>query len=251
MGFMSAIGSSLTGNVESALLEIDDLRAAAESSGGCASMQSTASALTSGASSLAGALSAKKTFKVQFNPSELQLYASVPTLSKQNLQRSKGIRQSLSNAAIKPSVDLTVPLIFDDVNIFDAFMWDKFNGVLRGNPTAIAKSAVSLAMKATGTKWTVQTEVEGLVAALRNPYTRNITFRWANFSFTGQLHTINAQYTMFSPSGRPVRAKVNMRLHQELDPDKLQDWYTDFDNGFSGNQSTLVTNNNLLNLNLF
>jgi hypothetical protein len=69
MGILSAIGSSLTGNVESALLEIEDLRAAAESSGGGSSMQSTATALTSGVSSLAGALSAKKTFKVQFNPS--------------------------------------------------------------------------------------------------------------------------------------------------------------------------------------
>ncbi len=76
--------------------------------------------------------------------------------------------------------------------------------------------------------------MEGLVAALRNPYTRNITFRWAKFSFTGQLNTINAQYTMFSPSARPIRAKVNMRLHQELDPDKLQDWYADFDDAFPG-----------------
>jgi hypothetical protein len=54
-------------------------------------MLSTATALTSGVSSLSGALSAKKTFRVQFNPSELQLYASVSPMKKQNLQQGKGI----------------------------------------------------------------------------------------------------------------------------------------------------------------
>jgi hypothetical protein len=54
--------------------------------------------------------------------------------------------------------------------------------------------------------------VEGFIAALRNPYTRVIKFQWGKFVFEGILNNISAEYTMFSNSGRPVRAKLRVKL---------------------------------------
>lgn len=261
MGIMGDLGSSLTGKVESACILIEDLRGkAVPQPGGGAGASAlnavTSSALTSGISSVVGqVMDTRKRFTVQFNPSELQIYASSLPQNKEDAQKKNGKSKTFSDAALKPTVELTVNLIFDDVNIYDSFMWDKYTAALRGNPTAIAKSAASIAMAATGKVWTVQTEVEGFVSALRNIYTRSITFQWAQFSFTGMLNNVNARYTMFSTTGRPVRANVMLRLKQELDPKALQSWYDDFDSAFSGDGSNLVLSTgkggNLLNMNIF
>jgi hypothetical protein len=96
--------------------------------------------------------------------------------------------------------------------------------------------------------------VEALVAALRNPFTRMISFRWADFSFIGQLNTVRANYTMFSTSGRPIRAQVLLRIQHEMDPTMLQGWYDSFDDAFDGESSNLVKKeqnmSTLLNLKL-
>jgi hypothetical protein len=96
--------------------------------------------------------------------------------------------------------------------------------------------------------------VEALVAALRNPFTRMISFRWADFTFIGQLNTVRANYTMFSAAGRPIRAQVLLRIQHEMDPNMLQGWYKNFDTVFQGKSSDLVTKeqtmSSLLNLNL-
>ena len=86
----------------------------------------------------------------------------------------------------------------------------------------------------------VQSQVEALVATLRNAYTRTISFRWADFSFIGQLNTVRANYTMFSPSGRPIRAQVLLRIQHEMDPTMLQGWYNSFDQAFGGDTKNLV-----------
>jgi len=256
---MADIGASVTGNVESALLEIEDLREMAGSSAAAAGgMAMTASVLSGGTSSLVNnILGAKKTFKLQFNPSELQINANAPPFRRLDAQRDDGIPRSYADSPLPASISLSTQFYFDDVNIFDAFMWDKYNGIMRGNPTFIAKDAASLAMAASGRKWTVQTEVEGIISALRNPYTRSITFRWSTFSFCGTLKSVNARYTMFSPSGRPIRAVVGIRLVQKIEEGKLADWYAAFDSAFGGSQSNLVdpggggAGGNLLNLGLF
>ena len=92
------------------------------------------------------------------------------------------------------------------------------------------------------------------MGALRNPYTRNIEFRWADFVFRGQLSTVNAQYSMFSTSGEPVRAQVLLRMQHEMDDVFLSNWYRDYDNATMGAASALTKNaqnmGNVLNFNV-
>ena len=82
--------------------------------------------------------------------------------------------------------------------------------------------------------YSVQTEVEGLIAALQNCYTRVVTFQWSNFTFTGSLETIQANYTMFSPSGRPIRADISLDITQDGADNTLKMWRDQFHLAFSG-----------------
>lgn len=257
MGILEDAGRSLIGSPKSAMLIIHDYRT--HSNGalpvGVKTISDKLSTFGSSAtvSDMAGSYS-KKTFRVQFNPSELQVYASNPPVQKTDTRMKKGKkrqRKKHTEVAVKPSVDLTVPLIFDDVNIYDAFMLDKF--AMGASASAVTNVATGIASLA-GKKWTVQTEVEGLLAALRDEQTRNVTFTWADFTFTGQLSNINAQYTMFSVSGRPIRAKVTLRIHQEMDASYESPWLEAHEEVFGGDSSSLVKAaqkvGNLINLNL-
>ena len=207
--------------------------------GGLASVASKAeSVLKDGMSSLvSGAMSNDKTFKVQFNPKELQIYATSLKIDKPDTRRVDGHQKNVSGTVIKPTVEMSTNLIFDQVNIYDSFLWDKFTA--GASATGVTNIASAIATAA-GKVWSVQGEVEGLIAALRNQYTREITFQWANFSFTGLLKYVSARYTMFSTSGRPVRAQVMLRLRQEMNPTTLSSWYKDFEAAFGGDTSNLV-----------
>lgn len=262
MSIGSDLKSSLTGNIETALLVIHDYRdTAAMLEKRKASQQDILGAMQDVRSKMTAARlsdeaphaypgSTDRILQVQFNPSQLNLYAS----ASMNYRKDSDSGQSKSIAAEDTrNMTLTVRLLFDDMDTYDSFMWERFtagmtakgvsNGINAGRTLAGKEKVHS-----------VQWRVESLVAALRNPYTRTISFRWADFSFIGQISAIQANYTMFSTSGRPVRAEVMLRINHEMDPNMLKHWYDNFDTVFGGDSSTLVRKeqnyNSLINLNL-
>ena len=264
MSIGSDLLSSITGNVETAILVIHDYREAAEelknsTTGGMsttnvlstlneARVRATAAALQTGeVPSYPGSRDLK--FSVQFNPSKLTMNASAVPKSKSDAASGR----SRSIAAEDPKLTMTVVLMFDDMDTYDSFMWEKYTSGLSAKGVAnVAKGIMDVAGK--GKVHSVQGEVEALISALRNPYTRSISFRWANFCFIGQLNAVQARYTMFSTTGRPVRAEVLLRIQHEMDPVMLQSWYKNFDTAFGGETGNLVTAGqqvtNLLNLSL-
>lgn len=264
MGIGQQALASLTGNVETALLVIHDYRQkAAELSSGVtgglstaqtlstlnqARIRATARALETGSPPTYPG-SNDRTLRVQFNPSELTLNASAVPQSQQDGTTGRSRTMAVEDAKLA----LTVLLYFDDMQTYDAFMWDKFTAGLTAQGVAnLAKMGMEAAGKLR--TYSIQGQVEALVAALRNPYTRSISFRWADFTFIGQLNTVRANYTMFSTSGRPIRAQVLLRIQHEMDPQMLNGWYSSFEKAFGGDTSNLVkTEQNmgsLLNLNL-
>lgn len=256
--------SSLTGNIETALLVIhdyrdkaDQLRSGAENGGRNAQVLSaiadtriraTADALVTGTAPTYP-YSQDRTFRVQFNPSELRLNAAAFPKSQQDATTG----QSRTMAVETARLNLTVMLYFDDMDTYDAFMAEKFTV---GMSAQTVSNAAKMGMDGAGNGkvHSVQSQVEALVATLRNPYTRTISFRWADFVFIGQLNTVRANYTMFSPSGRPIRAQVLLRIQHEMDPNMLHNWYSSFEKAFGGDTSNLVKTeqdmSNLLNLSL-
>ena len=263
--------NSVIGNTETAYLVVEDLRSlcvpkkkdplsklfgsVADAVGQAASAAAdavnaaTSAVLGGGTSELAVTEGAKKKyFKVQFNPSELTLNGMLERESKQNAQAGQTGKRTATDAVQRPTVTMTVRLYFDDMCQSDAFMAEKFSSGVSVQTVVNAVSMLS------GKVYSVQPQVEALIAALRNNYTRTITFYWGKFSFSGQLSNVGAQYTMFSTSGRPIRAVVSLRIYQELDPAKISSWYTDFTNTFKGGGLSLTGAaqkvGNLFNVNL-
>ena len=263
MGIGQQALASLTGNIETALLVIHDYRNKAAQMSATTGGLSTAETLSAlNQSRIQATLAALETgtpptypgsqdraLRVQFNPSELTLNASAVPKSEQDGTTGRSRTMAVEDAKL----NLTVVLYFDDMQTYDAFMWDKFTAGLTAQGAAnLAKMGMEAAGK--GKVYSVQGQVEALVAALRNPYTRLISFRWADFTFIGQLNTVRANYTMFSPSGRPIRAQVLLRIQHEMDPNMLKGWYSSFEKAFGGDTSNLVkieqNVSSLLNLNL-
>ena len=252
---------SLTGQVETALLVIHDFRDMARrantgAAGGLTAAETmqvisnelsvgTQAALSTGTTPTYPN-SQDKTFQVQFNPSELVLNASHFPANKVSI--SNGEARTLT--AIDPKLFLNVVLYFDDMQTYDSFMMEKLSTFASVQGAANFASAIKTGKGQN--KHTVQPKVEALIAALRNPYTRTISFRWADFTFVGQLNNVRAEYTMFSTSGRPVRARVLLQIRHELDPRLLNQWYSDFATAFGGNKlgSAVQKAGNLLNINL-
>jgi len=156
----------------------------------------------------------KKSMKVQFNPESISFQAiggdgfQVMDFSGDTADKKTG-GKSLSSKKVDPRISVTIPLIFDAENNADAFLQDK----LIMSPTSIMKNlATAAATLFGGAEFSVQKQVEGLVAVLRNEYTREITFTWSEMSYSGLISGVDVQYTMFSPTGKPIRAKVNLSI---------------------------------------
>ncbi len=251
--------ASLTGNIETAYLVIHDYRKCEPKSsnkngtGNETLKNASKECVEAAKEALKGKqeISERKivdrTFKVQFNPSELRVNASALAQNKSDTTKD----QSRTIATADASLMLTVRLYFDAMNTYDAFMWDKFT---LGASVQTIHNIAGIATEVAGKKEvkSVRRQVEALVAAVRNPDTRTISFRWAEFSFTGLLSTVQANYTMFSTSGHPVRAEVILRIKHKMDPNQIRSWTASFDKAFRGDTQSLVTPGqttaNLLNL---
>lgn len=252
--------AGLAGNIETALLIIHDYRASAETESGDALPVSAGDAAALAAFRIADtryALDAGTApvytgsrdllYQVRFNPARLTLNVSSDSTS----VKSSDSGRSRTFAAGDARLSLTATLYFDDMDPQDAFMWDRFTGGLTAQHAAGIRKMNQL-RKGAAAVHSVRDEVESLISALRNPLTRAISFRWADFVFTGQLNTVQAQYTMFSPAGRPVRAQALLRIRHEMDPAMLYSWHQDFETAFSARGTRLAERGqalgNLLNL---
>lgn len=225
-----------------------------------------------------GSDSIKKRIEVQFNPSELSFTAYggrrstiiTETVPKEQdgvasdaedlgeggsdkQKASKGVKESKSapNGEKPPRMEMRVPLIFDNMNNADAFVFASNELNLYGVGSTV-KNAITSAM---GQKYTVQPQVEGLLAALRCANTRNVNFCWGKMLYSGVLNSVNVNYTMFSRAGRPIRARVELSIllcdSILSDPSKSvwhERYMTAFGKGdFSDYSSSTVKTGTLLN----
>ncbi len=106
---------------------------------------------------------------------------------------------------------MTVELVFDDVNNQDAFMFEKFTNV---SPGAIVSDVAGVVNAFMNKPYTVQPQVDALVATVLQSETKQAVFYWSDMAFAGHIVGVDAKYTMFSPSGHPVRATVQLKIRQ-------------------------------------
>lgn len=58
----------------------------------------------------------------------------------------------------------------------------------------------------------VQKQVEGLMSAISDEATRLVVFTWGDMSYEGYLDSMEAKYTMYDTTGRPMRAEMNLSI---------------------------------------
>lgn len=191
--------------------------------------------------------------QVQYNPASVRFQANaqpMPFKYLQNNVESSIPTQRTRNAAIV----LSVQLIFDDTNVKDAFMADKF----RVSLSDLVSVGTGIYKNVKGNGYSVMPQTNAIIAALMRDSTRNVTFRWADLSFTGELTEAQAAYTMFSVSGKPVRSTVTINITQEIENKAGDAWDKSFDAVFGEKDSAKGAagasaerwTQNLLNFNL-
>ena len=155
---------------------------------------------------------------------------------------------------MKIRITMDVKLIFDKVNVKDAFMAERFSTA----PTSATTGLVQLGMKAAGkADYSVQKEVEGFIAALRSPNTRKINFYWGDMFYGGILYRVSSRYTMFNPQGEPVRGEVQLSItcaDEEVQETSMGRWQKQYQKAFQNQNQSFVKKaqkvGNLLNFNL-
>lgn len=231
------LGRSLIGNPRKALLILHKDSATAPDSASVARrteevMEAVSEMGDGGISATLGALNAAglrnyQVLQVQYNPSSISIQANAQPQPTTYLQQhlDSGVPNSLDRP---PSVVLSTELVFDAVHNKDAFMLEKFRlslGDLVQTGTGIAGAVKG--------SFSVQKQTNGLIGMIMRDSTRNVTFKWADMAFTGEVMEVQAKYTMFSVSGKPVRSVVRLNITQKVDSKAdMKYWDKAFDNCF-------------------
>ena len=252
--------SSLTGNLPKAVLYVRDVEtlnsnigdnsvkidAAAVSKAlrsAASNPQNKGAALTLGSLKSAGSAQMKDLtrfngftgIEVQYNPGSISLNSQ----SGDNERGRRSGRNRLIAQITRPVfTTMNFQLVFDDVNPKDAFMinsmsatGDAIAGISRYSfrkPEGEEDPGWSLEKK----EYSVRKQVDGLVSLLANDATRQVVFFWAQMCFYGEVTKVNSRYTMFNPSGCPVRGVVDLTIRHESDEYEDEYWNKAFDTIF-------------------
>ncbi|MFG6326118.1 MAG: hypothetical protein K1W00_04650 [Lachnospiraceae bacterium] len=156
-------------------------------------------------------------YKVQHNPSEITVSAGEPMKkSKKNKLYKTGADKAHKTAEYQPeqySIRVTIPLIFDNSKEYE-------RGALGGGLQD--ESMLS-----------VQTEVDGFIAMMRNNNLRYMIFSWGVICYEGELTSLSGQYTMFTKSGTPIRASLSLTIKCK-DFNNNNQWLEMYFKAFSG-----------------
>ncbi len=188
--------------------------------------------------------------EVQYNPSSIY----IETQGSTQVQYSGG---GIGSSSINQTTEITQPiftemrfqLIFDDMNPQDAFTMSNLAPTL-GN----AVSGIASIFKT----YSVQKQVDGIMGLLTQHETRQVVFFWGKMCFRGTVTAVNSRYTMFSKSGKPIRATVDITIRQNAGTEDSYDdkyWNEAFDMTFVDTGGLFgkiagALNNTVLNLNI-
>lgn len=141
---------------------------------------------------------------VQYNPSSLSFHINSGGGDEEEEPGKKKAWKTGSQKDV--SGGFRVELMIDSANNQTAFLEASRDAKYRsGGKLAEAVNEES-----------VRAQAESLVALLMRPETRQIVFCWNNLVYVGELQSVGIRYTMFNPSGNPVRANISLELSRSF-----------------------------------
>lgn len=135
-----------------------------------------------------------ETIEVQYNPSSLSVQADAGRKEYPGVQPGDGKDRSedmISQSAAEEEITLSVELILD------------------GEET--------------------KEKMERLLKLSFSQTSAQILFAWGTFCFQGRIVSMRASYTMFLPSGAPVRGKISMTVQSGSGDGRARYWEKQFD----------------------
>lgn len=195
----------------------------------------------------------KQRVRVQYNPASVSFSAYARETKLENKESNENSAESTYQNTNTASTGMSIDLIFDDVNNFDAFMNEKL--------MLSAGTAASAISRRKGGHSEIS-NIFAFINLLNCSNNRKVTFYWSEFSFQGELVSVNTEFTMFNIMGNPIRGKVSLGIQQDYSHEGIDKNENDraFDELFGGDMLTSSETNagsmkdkagNLLNLNLF
>lgn len=145
--------------------------------------------------------SGSKTIAVLFNPSEYQLTDGASYAEKKVPGLDGPIIQYISGEA----TELSVSLFLDTYVPGGSSMLSAVPG-LGGNSSTDVSAITKEIARSTS-----------IVGSLHRP--PKVTFQWGSLNFEGVITKVSHTYTMFTESGMPVRAKVNLTFKSLISPE--------------------------------
>ena len=158
--------------------------------------------------------------QVKYNPSKLQMSTKAGCYT-QSGPGGEGVN-TITQITVPAQTILNVELVFDDMSIPDAFMWDKFTPSL---DNAVTSTAGLIKKGKFDMEYSVRKQMDGLLGLISSASSKNVVFYWSEMAFVGQLTNVQARYTMFNPKGEPVRGSIRLSIFQNEDDSKSEDEY--------------------------
>lgn len=153
------------------------------------------------------------TMEVQYNPSSIRINAHGKNMLMPG-PGGGGVNMQMQTT-IPAMTTMSVQLLFDAVNPQNAFMFDKFTNLT--TPGAIVSDIAGGIKDGKFGGYSVQYQVEALIALILQAESREVVFYWGDMAFAGEIINMDASYTMFNPEGDPVRAVFNMTIKEGTD----------------------------------
>lgn len=144
--------------------------------------------------------SGSRTIDVLFNPSEYQLTDGASYSEKRVPGLDGPIVQYISGDA----TELSVSLFLDTYVPGGSSLLSAVPGMGGNSSTDVSAITKDIA------------DATSIVGSLHRP--PKVTFKWGSLNFEGVITKVSHTYTMFTESGMPVRAKVNLTFKSLISP---------------------------------
>lgn len=193
------------------VVEQETSRASSSSSSGLSSISSSLTSATDSTTS-----TSRKVLEVEYNPTSLSIVANAENTTIKSMQQGAD-SNALVQGLRKPSLVLTVQLVFDAVNNQDCFYSDYL---------MLSASSIIGGISSVATEHTVRPQIEGFMSLMLNNNNRMVSFMWENMVFSGQVNQVTSNYTMFNRSGVPVRGNVQFQILHFIGGEIVTDYWT-------------------------
>lgn len=166
--------------------------------------------------------------QVQYNPSSITMNSVGGNIKNFETMGNEKLN-SMTSTDKQTSTYLSVDLIYEDINVADAFGSQSLD-------TKAFKEDDEFS-----DVYSVKKPVEGLLSLMMEKETRQVIFVWNNMFFHGVMTSVSVNFTMFNKIGMPIKAKVSLQIQQSNTDESFasdrQYWDSAFDTAFGVEKS--------------